>query len=164
MRLSGKIALSQLSLEPFYLLDENLSPSFALVFTAVGYRVTSVNESFSDEERVSDEEIIEWLAANGRQNAVWVTADHEAKKIHAKLILAANISVLWILRSRRGLSGLQELQLLSLVIEHVTALIAAASAPVYLQASLNGRRPKLERLIGRLDQPRLEFQRISLPK
>ena len=164
VRWSGKSALSQLSLDPFYLIDHNLSPSFAPVFTALGYKVTSVKESFPNHVRVPDEEIIDWLAARGRQNAVWVTADEDAKKTHAKLILARGISVMWVFRPKKGLSGLQELQLLSLVIEHVTDLVAATTNPIYLQASMNSRRPKLERLISDLSAPKLVFQRIPLPK
>ena len=156
--------MSQLSLDPFYLIDHNLSPSYAPVFTALGYKVTSVRESFPRRIRVPDEEIIDWLAARGRQNAVWVTADEDAKKTHAKLILARNISVMWIFRPKKGLSGLQELQLLSLVIEHVTVLVAGTANPIYLQASLNGRRPKLEQLISDLAAPKLVFHRIPLPK
>ena len=135
------------------------------MFTAVGYNVTSVTDTFPGRNKVPDEEIIYWLGERGRQNAVWVTADVDAKRVHAKLILAANISVLCIFRpKKKGMTGLQELQLLSLVKEHVNALIAASQAPIYLQASLNGRRPKLERLVSPLTAPKLIFQRIPLPK
>lgn len=157
--------MSQLSLEPLYLIDENLSPSLAPVFAAVGYKVTSVKQAFSGRSGVSDEEIIRWLSERGRQNAVWVTADEDARRVHEKLIHAANISVLWILRPRRrGLTGLQELQLLSLVIEKVTATVAEAQHPVYLRASLNVRRPKLEQLVRPLTSSRLEFRGIRLAK
>lgn len=156
--------MSQLSLEPLYIIDHNLSYKFADVFIAVGFNVTSVMKAFPGRESVPDDEIIDWLAQRGRQNAVWVTADEEAQKVHAKLILAKDISVLWIWRPKGGLTGLQELQLLSLVIEHVTALVGAAQNPIYLRASLHGRRPKLERIVSPLTSRRLIFRRIPLPR
>jgi len=141
-----------------------LSYKFADILVSVGYKVTSVREAFPGKERVPDEEIIDWLGKHGRQNAVWITADEEAQKVHAKLILAKNISVLWIWRPKGGLTGLQELQLLSLIIEHVTALVAATRNPIYLRASLHGRRPKLERIVSPLTSRKLVFKRIPLPR
>ena len=156
--------MSQLSLEPSYLIDENLSPSLAPTFRAVGFNVTNVSEAFPDRHQVSDEEILRWLGERGRQNGVWVTADEEAQRVHAKMILAQNISVLWIFPPRKGLTALEELQLLSLVIEDVTAVVANSAIPGYLRASLNVKRPKLEHVISPLNSPKLEFRRLPLPR
>ena len=154
--------MSQLNLEPLYLIDENLSPSLAHTFGAVGFNVISVAEAFQGRGQVSDEQIIGWLGQQGQQNAVWVTADDDAQKAHAKLILASLISVLWILRPRTGLTALQELKLLSLIISDVNAWVLASTNPVYFRASLNVRRPKLEQVISPLTSRRLEFKRIQL--
>lgn len=156
--------MSQLSLEPLYLIDHNLSYKFADVLVAVGFNVTSVTKAFPGRERVLDDEIIDWLAQRGRQNAVWITADEEAQKVHAKLIVAKYISVLWIWRPKGGLTGLQELQLLSLVIEHVTVLVVAAQNPIYLRASLHGRRSKLERIVSPLTSKKLDYRPVLLPR
>lgn len=154
--------MSQLNLEPLFLIDENLSPALARTFRDVGFNVTSVSEAFHGRGQVSDVEIIEWLGQQGRQNAVWVTADDNAQKAHAKLILASRISVLWILRPHAGLTALQELILLSLIINDVNAWVLSSTAPVYFRASLNVRRPKLEQIISPLTSRRLEFKRIQL--
>ena len=154
--------MSQLNLEPLYLIDENLSPALAHTFSNVGFNVTSVTEAFHGVGQVSDEQIIEWLGQQGRQNAVWVTADDDAQKAHAKLILASRISVLWILRPRAGLTALQELTLLSLIIKDVTTWVLSSTVPVYFRASLNVRRARLEQIISPLTSRRLEFKRIPL--
>lgn len=157
--------MAQLKLgEPFYLIDENLSHLYAKVFEALGFSITSVRETFGGRRNVKDEEIIPWLSKHGQHHAVWITQDIEAAKTHAKLILAHNISILWIhSRKKHPLTGLQELQLLSLIIEHVTHLVSSSSTPVYLQASLSGRKPRLDKLISPLTSLKLEFKRILIP-
>ncbi len=165
MPLGGNNALSQLKLgQPFYLIDENLSHLYARVFEALGFNITSVREAFGGRRKVKDQELIPWLGKHRQHHAVWITQDVEASKTHAKLILAHNISVLWIRsRKKQELTGLQELQLLSLVIKHVTYLVSSANAPIYLWASLSGRRPKLDKLISPLTSKKLEFNRIRIP-
>ena len=157
--------MAQLRLgQPFYLIDENLSHLYAKVFEALGFNITNVREAFAGRRKVKDEEIIPWLAKRGRHRAVWITQDIEASKTHAKLILAHSISILWIhSRKKHELTGLQELQLLSLVIEHVTRLVSSTNTPIYLWASLIGRRPKLDKLVSPLTSKKLEFKGIPIP-
>ena len=154
--------MTQLGLEPFYVIDENLSPSFARALAATGFGVTGVVEAFNGRRGVIEEEIIPWLSQHGRKNAVWVTKDWEAQKRHAKLIHEQSISVLWLLIPDQGLRALRELQLLVLVIEYVTNLVIASRTPVYLCASFNVRRPKLERIVSPLTAKKLVFQRVPL--
>ncbi|MCH7745962.1 MAG: DUF5615 family PIN-like protein, partial [Chloroflexi bacterium] len=112
----------QLRSRPFFLIDHNLSHKLAQAFTDVGFDAMSVRGAFPDRSTVPDKEIIEWLSSSGQHNSIWVTADDDAQKAHAKLIMASNISVLWVNRPRRGLSVLEELQLLSFVIQPMSQL------------------------------------------
>jgi len=126
--------------------------------------MSSVEEAFGGRRKVKDEEIIPWLGKRCRHYAVWITEDIEASKTHAKLIIAHQISILWILsRKKRELTGLQQLQLISLVIEHVTYLVSSSNTPIYLWALLIGRRPKIDKLISPLTSKKLEFKRIQIP-
>lgn len=164
MPLGGKSALSQLSLQPLFLIDHNLSHIFAKAFVSVGFNVTSVTDAFPGRRSVDDPEIISLLAQQGRQRAVWITADDDAQKVHAKYIIAKGISVLWVYRPpKTGLTGLQELQLLSLIIGKVATLVSVAHSPIYLKASLNVMKPKLEKLTSSLTSRKLIFKRIPLP-
>ena len=161
----GNSVLVQLELgQPFFLIDENLSHLYARVFEALGFNITSLREAFSGRRSVKDEELIPWLGKQGQHHAVWITQDILASKTHAKLILAHSISILWIRsRKKQELTGLQELQLLSMVIAHVRDLVASSATPLYLWALLVGRRPKLEKLTSSLTSKKLEFQKIQIP-
>lgn len=156
--------MTQLGLEPFFVIDENLSPSFAKALHATGFRITSIVEAFNGRRAVQEEEIIPWLSQNGRKNAIWVTKDWDAQKRHAKLIHEQNISVLWLLIPDQGLRALRELQLLVLVIEHVSNVVIESRTPSYIRASFNVRRPKLERIISPLTTPKLLYQRMPIPR
>ena len=150
---------------PLYLLDENLPPAFAPVFSAIGFKMTSVSQAFLERRSVPDEEIIAWLGVNEDEArySVWVTTDHRARRMHGPRIMQAGISVLWIERPpRKGLTSLQELQLLSLILNDVQTIVASSSQPVYLLASLVGRRAKLQQVVGGLMARRLELQSIKL--
>ena len=151
-----------LLLEPFFLLDCTTSFSFAPALSAAGFNVTSVRAEFG-RDRVDDEEIILHLARVGRYRSVWVTGDEDAQRAHAKLILGSAISVIWMHEPRgKSLTGLQELLLLTLVIRDANRLIAPARRPIYLRASLNGRRPKLERLVNSLLDKKLFWRRVII--
>jgi len=156
--------LAQLRLgQPLYLIDENLSHLYARVFRAVGFNMTSVYEAFG-KRGVEDEVIIPWLGKQAGHRATWITQDIEASKTHVKLIIASSISILWIRsRKKQELTGLGELKLLTLVIEYVTYLISNSDTPLYLWASLVGRRPRLDRLISQLTSKKLEFKRLPIP-
>ena len=150
---------------PLFLLDENLPPAFAPVFSAIGFNMTSVSQAFLGRRSVPDEEIIAWLGVNEEEArcSVWVTTDQRARRMHGARIMQTGISVLWIERpSRRGLSSLQELQLLSLILDDVQAILVSSGQPVYLLASLVGRRAKLQQVVGNLAARKLELQTIRL--
>ena len=150
---------------PLFLLDENLPPAFAPVFSAIGFKMTSVAEAFANRRSVSDEEIIAWLSANVEipQRSVWVSTDLRARLVHGTRIVQSGISVLWIQQPpRKGLTSLQEIQLLSLILEDVRTIVASSARPMYLIASLNGKRPKLEEVAGTLTDRRLQSRRLKL--
>ncbi|MFC1913053.1 hypothetical protein ACFLX7_02520 [Chloroflexota bacterium] len=149
--------------KPLYLLDEHLSYKFAPVFQSLGYNMTSVEDVWHGRKNVEDPEIIPWLGENGEHHAVWITEDWEATKLHAKLIVSNKISVWWIREEKHiGLTGLQELQLISLIIQFVTDIILVSKSPTYLKASLIGRRPKLERMTCHLLSPKLTWGKVKL--
>lgn len=150
---------------PLFLLDENLPPAFAPVFSTIGFNTTTVAEAFAHRRSVSDEEIIAWLSANveNPRRSVWVSTDLRARIVHGARIVQAGISVLWIQHpSRKGLTSLQELQLLSLILEDVQTTVASSARPMYLIASLNGKRPKLEEVVGTLTDRKLQSRRLQL--
>lgn len=150
---------------PLFLIDNNLSYKLAQALRDVGFDCTSVKAEFPDLENASDEgDIIPWLSTEAGYNGVWVTADEEAQRVHAKIILAKIISVLWIQRPKRGLSALQELQLLSYVILPVNTIVASATQPVYFKASFNAMRPKLEQMTSSLYDKKLQWKRIPHPQ
>lgn len=158
----------QPTLEPVFLLDENISYRFApALANATGNDIKSVRCVWKDRDRlinaVRDEEIIRYLGEVARGKGVWITADWDARTAHAQLIMAERISVLWLHEPKgKGLRGIQELQLLSLVIEHVYDLVATASSPVYLHTYLHGYRPRLERLAGTLHDTKLKWEKVPL--
>ena len=163
----GKSGLSQLRFTSFYLVDESLTPAIARALYLCGYDIVFARDldEFKGKDLVSDEEIVEWLGGHGRQKSVWITADKDAAKAHAKFIISKQNSVIWVFRPKTGLSSLHELILISLIIEHVNDLITNAGSPLYLRASfLKGKKAKLERLVSPLTQRHLQWKRIPLPK
>ena len=166
--LGNESFLSQPTLEPVFLLDDDISYRFApALSSATGNDIRSIRCVWEARggliNPVLDEEIIRYLGEIARDKGVWITADWDARTAHAKLIMAEQISVLWLQEPKgRGLRGLQELQLLSLVIENVYDMVAKASSPVYLCTYMNGRRPRLERLAGTLHDSKLKWERVPL--
>ena len=167
--LGNKGFLSQPTLELVFLLDDDISYRFApALSSATGNDIKSVRCVWEGRDRfinpVLDDEIIRHLGRIARDKGVWITADWDARTAHAKLIMAEQISVLWLHEPKgTGLRGLQQLQLLSLVIEKVYDLVAKASSPVYLCTYMNGQRPRLERLAGTLYDSKLKWERVPLP-
>ena len=166
--LSGRNDSSQLSLEPFFLLDDCISYYFGPALAAVGFRVTTVRQEWPDRDPMTHpvldaSEIIPYLGAVGEHRAVWVTSDWDAQKAHARMITAERISVLWLNEPKgKSLTGLRELQLLSLIMPDVHPIIARATTPTYLRAYLSGRRPKLDQLAGTLFDAKLNWRKVSL--
>ena len=168
MPLIGNEGLSQPTLEPVFLLDDNLSYRFAEALSvATGYDIRTVRHEWEHRDPftnpVQDEEIIPYLGDVAGHKAVWITSDWDSRNAHARLIMAAQISVLWLHEPKgKALRGLQELQLLSLVIERVYDLVATASSPVYLRTHFNVHRPRLDQLAGTLYDSKLDWRRVSL--
>ena len=127
--------LLQPTLEPVLLLDDDISYRFATALSsATGNDIRSVRSVWEDRDRlfnpVQDEEIIRYLGEVAREKGVWITADWDSRNVHAKLIMAEQISVLWLHAPRgKALRGVQELQLLSLVVEKVYELVAGSRFP-----------------------------------
>ena len=92
-----------------------------------------------------------------------MTSDWDARKAHARMILAEQISVLWLNEpTGKSLTGLRELQLLTRIISTVNGLLASTTGPIYLRAYMNGLRPKLDSLAGTLLDPTLHWNKIIL--
>ncbi len=154
----------QLGLEPFFLIDENLSPTFAKALASTGFTITDVVTEFNGRKGVQEEEILPRLSQYGQKNAVWITKDWKAQKLHAKLIHEQSVSVLWMLIPDQGLRALRELQLLVLVIEHVSTVVRTSLTPVYLCASFNVKRPKLQRIVNPLTDKKLILQPVPISR
>ena len=134
----------------------------AQAFRDVGFNISCVTEQFPGRSTVPDEEIIQWLSSRTGKDGVWITADEDAQKTHAKLILQEGISSLWIFRSRKGLSALQELQLVAFVIKKVEELVIASEHPVHFRASFNGERPRLMRLNNTIMDEKPDWRNVPL--
>ena len=134
----------------------------ARAFRDVDFNVTSIKEEFPFRNKVPDEELIPWLSSKAGKNGVWITADEDAQKTHAKLILQEGISTIWIFRPKKGLSALQELQLVSYVIEKVEELVLKADQPLHFRASFNVMKPTLKRLSNTLMDKILDWKNVSL--
>jgi hypothetical protein len=163
MRLSGKSALSQLRFNPYYFVDENLTPLIATSLAYCGYDCDCVQKYYQNEKRKGDPLIIEHLGNFGREKSIWVTSDTDPKKIHARYIFSKSNSVLWVFRpAKSGLSILNELLLMCLVIEDLDALLAKSNHPLYLRASLllPHKKGRLETLISPLTDKSMKFKRL----
>ena len=60
------------------------------------------------------------------------------------------------------MSALQELRLVSFIIEKVEELVLKADQPVHFRASFNGMKPKLQNLNNTLMNKKLEWKNVSL--
>ena len=150
-------------MDPFFLLDENLSPYFVPAFDTLGYDMRSVVAVFAGRRGVKEEELIPWLGRQCGCRPVWITEDTDSRKRHAKLILQHQISVLWLENQGKfTLKGIQELQLLSQVMPTVADLATCSPSLIYLAASLTSRRAKLRRLAGNLLDKHAQYVRIPL--
>ncbi len=157
---------------PLYLLDANISYRFAVPFKALGYDMTSVADvclkgqlRLQGKKSAQDPDIIEWMGGqqtiHGRRG-VWITADWEASKVHAKLILANSICVFWICDPRNhALQAIQELQVLVMLIEQADDILTKATCPIYLRGTMDpNRKTKLWKLASHLMAPKLKWERV----
>ena len=143
--------------EPFFLLDQGLSPRITPeVFRATGYQIATVWDEWPgrdfNADRLPDEEIIPYLGNKAGHLAVWITCDWDARRKHSSSIERNRISVLWL----RGPGGRnptlkQQTQMLCAVISRVILLVSESGAPVYMRARLDPNdnfQPFLERRQG----------------
>lgn len=159
--------------KPLYLLDENISYKFAIPFKALGYDMTSVHEEFSKEKLLllgkksaEDPDIIGWI---GQQQldydfkGVWITGDWEAHKLHAKLILAHSICVFWICDPlNHALKAIQQLQVLTMLIEHIDTIFDTTTSPKYLKGTIENRKTKLYELNCYLMDKKLDWKKVVI--
>ena len=96
---TGKYA-SGLS-EYLFLLDESLVPAVAKALCLVGHNIRNVAQALGG-QGVKDPEIIDWCRQN---NAIWVHADHRARKEHKHLLQTSGICTLCIYRKGRPDDG-----------------------------------------------------------
>ncbi len=95
---------------------------------AVGYRVNTVEEVFG-ERGIKDPQIIAWCGESG---AVWIHADDNARREHAREIVTAGISTVWIPRGKYGLSIKDQLGRLAYRMQAIEQWIGASNRPVHL--------------------------------
>ena len=154
---------TQRSLEPLLLLDDTISYLYAPALSAaLGINIGAVKDEFQGREGVADTEIIPHLSNMSGYKAVWVTGDKDAQRAHGKLILASQISVLWLYEpKKRSLRGAEELLLLTLVLPEVHRIVLATDKPVYLKTMLNGQKARLARLKNSLLERRLAWERFE---
>ncbi len=145
-------------------MDENLTPLIASSLAYCGYDCDCVQQYYQNEKAKDDPLIIQHLGDFGREKSIWITADTDPPKIHARYILSKYNSVLWVFRPpKSGLSTLHELLLMCSVIEDLDALLRNTNHPLYLRASLllPHKKGKLETLISPLTDKSMKFKRLT---
>ena len=138
--------LSQLD-QPKYLLDENLAPSVAKALRLVGYSIQTIEEVFGY-RGVKDPTIIKWCEDS---DAVWIHADDNARREHARLINAAGISTVWLPRKKGVLSVKQQLSRLAYKMQAIESRVGGSKRPVHLKLSDS----------GTTDEPRVSLKDVS---
>ena len=133
--------------KPKFLLDENLAPSVAKALRLVGYSIQTIEEVFGY-RGVKDPVIIKWCEDS---DAVWIHADDMARREHAKLIVAAGISTVWVPRPKEGLSAKQQLSRLAYKMQAIETRVAGSRRPVHLKLSAS----------GTVDDPRVSLTDVS---
>jgi hypothetical protein len=119
------------------MVDESLSPNVAKALGLVGYRTITRKEVTEWEglAKVTDPMVIPWCAAN---NAVWIHADDNARREHAKLIIAKGICTLWIYRPRGMLTNKEQLLILSHVLPEFLARLESKPGRKHYNAYIHG--------------------------
>lgn len=167
---NGNNSLKVSTKKPLYLLDENISNKFIIPFQALGYNMTSVNDEFPKaklrevgKKSAEDPDIINWLSSQQELQgckSVWITDDWKAHKAHAKIILASFISVFWICDPlHNALRAIQQLQVLTMMIEHIDNIIQKSDGPKYLKGTNDNGKIKLWLLSSHLLAKKLEWKK-----
>ena len=126
---TGKYA-SGLS-EYLFLLDESLVPAVAKALCLVGHNIRNVAQALGG-QGVKDPEIIDWCRQN---NAIWVHADHRARKEHKHLLQTSGICTLCIYRKGGQMTGKEQLRILAFVIPKVIESIGNQPKKRHFRAS-----------------------------
>ena len=159
--------------EPFFLLDQSLSPRLARqVFRTTRLTIATVRgewpEKDFDEYAPRDEEIIPYLSGRAGHRGVWITADLGARRHHRELIDRHRISELWLLSpDDRDVPfyRAQQSLLLVAVVNTIRRIVAEAGEPVYLNARIGvAGQPVLERLQGTFLNSDEVWQRVPLDR
>jgi len=129
--------VSELALEPLFLIDDSLVYQVANALALFEYNVTSVRVVFGGRDRVKDPEIISWLAALDGPG-VWIHADDRAKKQHRAEIIAGGISTVWVIRPGGSMSGKHQLRLLSWAIPNILDQYTPFHRPFHVRARERG--------------------------
>lgn len=127
---------------PLILIDASLADKpLAEALRLVGYSTASTTEQFG--QGAPDPMIIKW---HGLRGGIWVTADEKARRKHAQVIKDAGIHILWVRRSKQGMSKKAQLMLLLWVIDPILQEMSMSRGPAQFLANYSGARPKWERL------------------
>ena len=105
--------------QPFFLLDESLTPVVAHALQLVGYRITTVESEFGY-KGIPDPDIINWCQRN---DAVWIHADDRARRAHRALLQTSGIRTLRLHRPGGRMTGKEQLRILSFALPKLLELM-----------------------------------------
>lgn len=129
-------------LDPLLLIDASLADCpIAKALKLVDYNAVACTDQFSG--GTPDKLIIQWL---GLQNGIWITADEKAKREHSGEIHKSGINIIWVRRSKEGMSKKAQLLLLLWVIDPILDEVNKLKSAAYFLAKYSGARPKWERI------------------
>ena len=129
-------------LDSLLLIDASLADCpLAKALGLVDYNAVACTEQFSG--GTPDPTIIKWIAL---QNGIWITADEKAKRTHADEIQKAGINIIWVRRTKQGMSKKAQLLLLLWVIDPILDEIMKSKGAAYFLAKYSGARPRWERI------------------
>ena len=130
------------SVDPILLIDASLADRpLADALSLVDYNAVACTRHFSG--GTPDPIIIQWL---GLQNGVWITADERAKRKHANEIQKSNINIVWVHRSKQGMSKKAQLLLLLWVIDPILEEVRKSNRACHYLAKYSGLRPRYKRI------------------
>ena len=89
-----------------------MTPAVAKALALVSYNIVTIEEAFG-QSGIKDPEIIEWCVHN---SAVWIHADDSARRDHRIQIQTSGIVTLRVHRPRGGMTGREQLRILSYVL------------------------------------------------
>ena len=124
-----------------FFLDENLPPQVARALALVGYLITHPQDE--DKRGEKDAELISWLA---REQYVWITKDHAARKVHGDQLLRESVSVVWVkgLEGKKNTVNTQQVHLmLTVELPKIIEKMQSATGPMYFALSLTSNGPRL---------------------